>query len=256
MLARLWPTGLVLESALTLTALALLCGLGTWQLVRKGEKEALIATLQARVHAPVVPLAEAQALSAGGADVSYLHVVARGQFLNEKERYLYAPTPVGPGWHVYTPLALAPGRFVWINRGFIPDAAKAPESRAAGELMGEVMVAGLVRSPPPKKGLFVPDNDVAGNVWYWPDLAAMSASAVPGAQFLPFAIEADATPAPPGGLPRGGVTRLSLPNRHLEYALTWYGLALALIAVYFPFARSHRRRARGEGRGPEPGARS
>ena len=50
--------------------------------------------------------------------------------------------------------------------------------------------------------------------------------------------------SPPGGLPRGGVTRLDLPNRHLEYALTWYGLALTLIGVYGAFAASRLRLAR------------
>ena len=58
---------------------------------------------------------------------------------------------------------------------------------------------------------------------------------------MPFTIDADARPEPPGGLPRGGVTRLDLPNRHLEYALTWYGLALTLIGVYAAFAASRLR---------------
>jgi surfeit locus 1 family protein len=58
---------------------------------------------------------------------------------------------------------------------------------------------------------------------------------------LPFAIDADARPEPPGGLPRGGVTRLELPNRHLEYALTWYGLAATLAGVYLAFAVSRLR---------------
>ena len=53
---------------------------------------------------------------------------------------------------------------------------------------------------------------------------------------LPFWIDADAQPEPPGGLPKGGATRLDLPNRHLEYAITWYGLALTLIGVYLAFA--------------------
>jgi surfeit locus 1 family protein len=53
---------------------------------------------------------------------------------------------------------------------------------------------------------------------------------------LPFVIEADAQPLPPGGLPKGGVTRIALPNRHLEYAVTWYGIALTLVGVYLVFA--------------------
>jgi surfeit locus 1 family protein len=99
---------------------------------------------------------------------------------------------------------------------------------------------------------FVAENDPARNVWFWPDLAAMTASAFPGGPqkaaegpqkpvSLAFAIDADAKPEPPGGLPRGGVTRLDLPNRHLEYALTWYGLAATLVGVYLAFAVSRLR---------------
>jgi surfeit locus 1 family protein len=51
----------------------------------------------------------------------------------------------------------------------------------------------------------------------------------------PFYVEADATPNP-GGWPRGGQTRLNLPNNHLQYALTWYGIALTLIGVFVAFA--------------------
>jgi surfeit locus 1 family protein len=58
---------------------------------------------------------------------------------------------------------------------------------------------------------------------------------------VPFAVDADAQPQPPGGLPQGGVTRIALPNRHFEYALTWYGLAAALVAVYLAFFASRLR---------------
>jgi surfeit locus 1 family protein len=95
-------------------------------------------------------------------------------------------------------------------------------------------------------GLFTPKNDIEQTLWYWPDVAGLTASAFSGAgvQTLPFTVDADAKPAPPGGLPAGGVTRLDLPNRHLEYALTWYGLALTLIGVYAAFAVSRLRPAR------------
>jgi surfeit locus 1 family protein len=103
--------------------------------------------------------------------------------------------------------------------------------------MGEVEVRGLTRMTPAKSP-FTPHNNVGGNLWYWADLPSMTASAFPGGSVaaLPFVLEADAEPLPPGGLPRGGVTRLALPNRHLEYALTWYGLALSLVAIYLAFA--------------------
>ena len=65
-----------------------------------------------------------------------------------------------------------------------------------------------------------------------------SAFPAQGVQTEPFILEADAAPAAPGGLPQGGVTRLEIPNRHLEYALTWYGLALTLIGIFSAYAAS------------------
>ena len=84
--------------------------------------------------------------------------------------------------------------------------------------------------------MFTPQNDPARNLWYWPDAAAMTASAFAAqpVETAPVTIDADASPDP-GARPRGGTTRIDLPNRHLEYALTWYGLALTLIGVYAAF---------------------
>ena len=98
---------------------------------------------------------------------------------------------------------------------------------------GEVTVKGLARNPlATKPSSIVPDNDPAKNIFFWKDLDAMAASAgLPRrATVLPFFIDADATPNP-GGLPIGGVTTIDLPNNHLQYALTWYGLAAALAVV-------------------------
>jgi surfeit locus 1 family protein len=254
MLQRLRQARLVLPTLAALAGLAVLAGLGTWQLERKRWKEDLIAKIAARVHADPVPVERAEELAAQDGDAEYRHVSARGRFHHDKEQYLYAPAATGLGWHVYTPLELVPQRFVWVNRGLVPDARRTPGARPQGQTAGEVEVRGLVRLPA-GKGLFTPRNDPARNLWYWPDLAAMTAAAFPeglqkaagGPQrpaALPLVIEADAQPEPPGGLPRGGVTRLDLPNRHLEYALTWFGLAMTLIGVYFAFAVN---RLRGSG---------
>jgi surfeit locus 1 family protein len=243
MLARLRGAGLIWPTAFAVAGLAVLVGLGTWQLERKRWKEGLIATMAARVHAPPVPLSRVQELQRNGGDVEYMHATAVGRFHHDKERYLYAPSPSGLGWYVYTPLEIAPARFVWVNRGFVPEAQKDPATRRAGQVAGEAAVRGLVRMPA-ARGWFTPDNDPARNVWHWPDVAALQVSAFgQDAAALPLTLDADAEPAPPGGLPRGGATRLALPNRHLEYALTWYGLALTLVGVYAAFAASRLRAA-------------
>jgi surfeit locus 1 family protein len=262
MLQRFRKAGLIWPTLAALAGLAVLIGLGTWQLDRKRWKEGLIARIAARTGAEPVPLfsvlpegQRGQALVSG--DLEYLHVTLTGRFHHDKEQYLYAPTPAGLGWHVYTPLEVAPGSIVWINRGLVPDAKKAPASRKAGQVPGEIEIRGLVRLPA-AKGPFTPQNDVQNNLWYWPDLPAMTAAAFPEAPqkpagdpqrpaAWPLVIEADAQPEPPGGLPRGGVTRLDLPNRHLEYAITWFGLALTLIGVYLAFAINRLRASGGAG---------
>ena len=240
MLERLRGAGLIWPTAAALLALGVLLALGTWQLQRKAWKDDLIARIAARVHASPVELRPDISIFLLG-DLQYLRVSAHGTFHHDKERYVYAPTPSGLGWHVYTPLEIGPGAFVWINRGFVPDARKSPASRSEGLVPGLVEVTGLIREMP-TPGLFTPSNDVARNLWYWPDLVAMQQSAFPtgpgGPSYYPFTIDADAQPEPPGGLPKGGVTRLDLPNRHLEYAITWYGIALTLIGVYLAFAAS------------------
>lgn len=238
MLRKFRQSGLIWPTLLAAAGLAVLVGLGTWQLQRKQWKEALIAKMAARIQAPPTPIARVEDTSRSGADVEYTHVAAKGRFHHDKERYLYAPAATGLGWHVYTPLEYAPSRVVWVNRGFVPDARKAADKRSAGQVMGdEVEVVGIARAPTVRT-TFTPDNDVAHNLWHWPDLPAMTASAFSRAASATalFSIDADRSPEPPGGLPQGGVTRLDLPNRHLEYALTWYGLALTLIGVYLAFA--------------------
>ena len=157
----------------------------------------------------------------------------KGRFHHDKERYLYAPSQRGLGWHVYTPLEWAPAQLRVGQSRLRARCAQGSRDAAAGQVTGEVEITGLLRVPP-SQDTFTPANDVARNLWYWPDMAAMQASAFRDGQrsALPFTIDADARPEPPGACRSGGVTRLDLPNRHLEYALTWYGLALTLIGVY------------------------
>lgn len=236
MLQRWIDARLVWPTVLTLLGLAVLIGLGTWQLQRKAWKEGIVARIEARVTAPPVPLAQVAARLGPGADVEYTHVSVTGRFHHDKERYLYAPGKSGLEWHVLTPLETEPGRIVWINRGSVPDARRVPGTRIEGQVPGTVTVAGLVRQP--QSAAFTPVNDVARNIWHWADIEGLTRSAFPAGAVtaLPVVVERDAGPPVPGGLPQGGVTRLSIPNRHLEYAVTWYGLALTLIGVFAAFA--------------------
>lgn len=210
-----------------------LLALGTWQLQRLYWKEDLLQTIDRRTHSAPVPLAEVEKRFAASGDVDYMPVTASGTFLHQGERHFFATWEGQSGFDVFTPLHLEDGRFVLINRGFVPydlkDAAKRPQSQGAGQ----VTVTGLARNPlPAKPSMMLPDNDPRKNIFYWKDRDAMAASAgLPaGAGLVPFFIDANAAPNP-GGLPVGGVTIIDLPNSHLQYAVTWFSLAAALAGV-------------------------
>lgn len=226
---------------LTLVSLAVLVGLGSWQMSRKAWKEELLSRIAARAKAAPIPLSEALRRWSATGDVEYSHVRLAGRFLHERERHVFAVDErLGPGVHVYTPLETPDRQLVLVNRGFVPAPLVEASRRSAGQAAGEVAVTGLVRRPMPR-GWFIPASEPERNMFYWPDYPTMLGSARGAGKGeltpVPFFVDADAEPANPGGFPRGGVTRLSLPNRHLEYALTWYGLALTLIGVFVAFAR-------------------
>lgn len=235
--------GLLLFTAFSAASFALLIGLGLWQLQRLEWKQGLIAQIEARAQAEPVTLSEAATRARSGEDVSYLRVRIEGRFDNGKERYLYAVSDGTPGWHVITPLATPEGAVVLVDRGFVPNAFKEPSLRAQGEIDDDVAVTGLARNPD-SQGLFIPDNEPAENRWFWRDPGAMSKSMFPAGapDIAPFILEAERSDIP-GGWPLGGQTRLDLPNNHLQYALTWFLLALCLVVIYVIYVRARLRAA-------------
>lgn len=225
-----------------LAALAVLIGLGVWQLQRLEWKRGLIAQIEARTKADPITLEEAEALARAGQDPSYYRVRVEGRFHHGRERYLYAVSEGRMGWHVITPLETAAGEMVLIDRGFVPEAFRDASTRAAGQIADVTTVTGIVRAPE-QQGLFTPDNEPEANRWFWRDLQAMARSMFPGGtiEVAPFFVEADKTPVP-GGWPEGGQTRLDIPNNHLQYAITWFLLAAGLVVVYALYLRAQRRR--------------
>ncbi|MFA5948977.1 MAG: SURF1 family protein [Hyphomicrobium sp.] len=238
MLKRLREAQLIWPSLMTLAALGVLISLGTWQVQRKVWKDGLIASIQARVGEPPVALEEPADAWITLGEQEYRPVLVTGRFRHGDERHLFAVENGEPGWHVLTPLETARGHIVLVNRGFVPEALKDAAKRTAGQVEGPVTMVGLVRHAD-TKGTFEPDPDLKRNMWFWRDLPAMAASVgLAGADkhVLPFLVDARAEPANLGGWPRGGTTRLEISNRHLEYVLTWYGLAVTLLAVFLAYA--------------------
>ena len=222
----------------TLVGLALLIGLGVWQLQRLQWKEGLIARVEARTKSEPITLDQAIALAREGRDLSYTPVTAEGRYHHSLERYLYALSPEGePGWHVITPLETVKGTMVLVDRGFVPEALRDPATRKQGEVPEVVTVTGLVRDSE-APSLFVPDNEPDKNQWFSRDLPAMVQSMFPGGtvQVAPFFLEAKAGEVP-GGWPQGGQTRVNFPNNHLQYAITWFLLAGALATIYVIWMR-------------------
>jgi surfeit locus 1 family protein len=228
---QFWPTVIAVP-------IVLLCvGLGAWQIKRLLWKEGLIAERAAAVAAPPIPAPRSAAVTP---DMEFRHITDEGVFLNDKEIFLGATSrDLQSGYQVLTPLKEPDDRIVFVNRGFIPGALKDRAKRQAGEPKGPVRVVGLLRLPPDgRPNWFLPDNRPDLNYWFWVDLPAMAKADKLG-HVASFYIDADATPNP-GGWPKGGVTRLALPNNHLQYVITWFSLAVAMIVIYVLF---HRRSA-------------
>ena len=232
-----------LLSLLALAALIVLLGLGTWQVQRLAWKENLIATIDARLAMQPVPLDQALASGKSIAEQEYVPVTVEGVFRHESERHFFATHEGATGYFVYTPLQRDKGDWVFVNRGFVPFELKEPSKRAAGQVSGRVTVTGLLRAALAEKpSSMVPDNDPAKNIFYWKDIRAMADTAglPPNPEILGLFIDADRAPNP-GGWPVGGVTLIDLPNNHLQYAITWYGIAAGLVGVYIAWMLRWRR---------------
>lgn len=210
----------------TLTALAALlfagfCALGIWQVQRLAWKEDLIARVDARIHATPAP-APAIATKAD----EYRRVRVSGTFLHDRAVLVQASTILGPGYWVLTPLSLDDGTLVIVNRGYIPG-RQARFARPAGSNA----VVGLVRLTEPGGG-FLRSNDPAAGRWYSRDIGTIAnAKGLRGVRATYF-IDAQGGATPRGTLPVPGLTVVTFPNNHLQYAITWFALAGMTILAY------------------------
>ena len=220
----------------TVVGVAFLIGLGIWQLDRKIWKENLIATVTTRIsRAPedLPPRANWSRLLQEGNE--YRRVVFPAEFLDGQEALVYTagspfrPDVKGPGYWVFAPAQLAGGSIVLVNRGFVPADRKDPTTRAEAKTRSTVDILGVMRWPE-SRGLFTPADDPKSNVWYLRDPKAMAAEKK-WATAAPFYIDQE-SPVPPGGIPLPGKLSVELTDNHLQYAITWFGLALALAGVY------------------------
>jgi surfeit locus 1 family protein len=157
MLKPLREKGLLWPTLFTLASLALLIGLGTWQIQRKAWKDELIQTIKVRsTAAPLPPEAWSQ-LQCERSDrvglkrsCDYTAVRLRGTFDHASERHVFASNSRqqgaigGPGYWIFTPFRLSDHQsWTLVNRGFVPQDRKDPATRADAQLAGEVEIVGL-----------------------------------------------------------------------------------------------------------------
>lgn len=235
--------GLLMPALLALVGCAVLVSLGTWQLERKAWKDALVEVLTRRLAAAPAALPEASRWAVlDQKDDEFRRVRFRAALDVGQEALVFTsgsalrPDVSGPGYWVLSPARLDDGSVVVVDRGFVPegrqDAATRPHPGGMLEIVG-------VMRWPEAPGPFTPAGDLARNIWFARDQSAIAAAKSWG-KVAPFYIEQE-EPSAPGGLPRVGTLVVGLPNNHLQYAITWFGLAVVLVAVFAIYARSHLR---------------
>ena len=194
-----------------IVGVAILVSLGSWQLRRLAWKTEILAEIAARLEAPPGPV---PATTSPEAD-RYLHVRTSGEILpGEIHVYTSAP-PRGVGYRVIVPLRLADGRSLLLDRGFVPiDEKDVPRH------LGPITVEGNLDWPRETDSLFTAAPDLAKYIWFARVVPAMAAAL--GTEPLLLVTSASDDPAAPQPLP----VTVNLPNDHLGYALTWFGLAL------------------------------
>ncbi|WP_208984949.1 SURF1 family protein [Stappia sp. TSB10GB4] len=252
---------LLLPGLVAFVVFCALMALGTWQVMRLQWKLALIERVEERLGLAPVDLPGPQAWAGLDEDAwDYRPVRLSGRFLDGEVYYYLALTeprgPLGgPGYLVYAPFRTDAGPVVMVNRGFVPEARRLPESRpgseppgseVSGAVSGEVEITGLWRRDE-RGNMFTLDADPKTRVWFVREAPKMAASlGIDDAPLAPFSVDLRAEATPEGGLPQAGETIVSFRNNHLQYAVTWYGLGLVLIGVFIAFARSETRRPSGE----------
>ena len=227
--ASRFPIGLTLAAAI---ALAILIGLGIWQIQRLAWKQDLLARVAALQAAPARPLGPILETVRRGADVDYTRVVVNCPGLAAAPTLeLFSVRDTGAGLRLISACKVADGGYgsILVDRGFIADTVSSRPPVNPADVTPLRMV-GVLRTPD-RPTFVTPKNELAANHWYSRDVAAM-ARALGVAAPAPLMLMAETSTNPgwkallPAPLPA------EIPNRHLEYALTWFGLAIALVGVY------------------------
>ncbi|MCS6623817.1 SURF1 family protein [Roseibacterium beibuensis] len=194
---------------------AILVSLGVWQVQRLAWKEAMLADIEARIADAPVALPEAPDMEAD----RFLPVEVTGQFRDAYARVLVSQRGVGAGYRVISPFDTG-ARVILVDRGIMPTEGAVPAHE------GAVTVTGNVHWPEEVDG-FTPEPDLARNIWYARDVDALAAHLDAEPVFV-IARDLSVDDAPITPLP---VTTEGIPNDHLNYAITWFSLAVLWLGM-------------------------
>jgi surfeit locus 1 family protein len=223
--------------AASLVALAILIGLGVWQLSRRAEKGAFLDRL--RIEAQTIP--RAGWTDAG--DLARLRVT--GSFVPDKNAFVRVTmAPLGLALYVITPFRLDDGRVILVNRGAVKANADGGPRAVAAPPSGSVTLTGFRRTPE-RRWNFSAGDEPGKLIFAVRDPALIArALGVPADEGAMLELErapgAAADPAQPLATDAEELIA-RIPDNHLNYALTWFGLALTLIGVMAAFLLRGRR---------------
>jgi cytochrome oxidase assembly protein ShyY1 len=240
MIAERRPRGTTTFALFTLAMVAAFIGLGIWQLQRRVEKHALIAALTERLAAEPEALPEAaqwRALTPARDEFRRVHFAASYQPAPDAMVYSSGSAVredvAGPGTWVFIPARLPGGETVVINTGFVPNMMqdRAKEDDAVKQLVigAQVTLTGYLRFPE-AAGVLTPAEDRQKRLWFTRDHLAM-ARVLGWGDVAPFYIDLE-SPLPDGDVPKPGPLTVHLKDDHLQYAITWFGLAGAVIIAF------------------------
>jgi cytochrome oxidase assembly protein ShyY1 len=241
-------SGIRAFAVFTVLMVALFVGLGIWQLERRAEKHALIAALSARVTAvpqPLPPPSQWPILNAGNDE--FRRVTFTATYVRLPDAMVYSAGSAvredasSPGTWAFLPARLGSGEMVVIDAGFIANTMqeRALQDRAVAKLVtGEpVTLTGYLRFPE-SAGLLTPAESRDKRLWFTRDHLSMARTLGWG-EVAPFYIDLE-MPVPANGIPRPGPLTPHLRDEHMQYALTWFSLAIALVIAFIVWARGRR----------------
>ena len=194
----------------------ILAGLGIWQVQRLAWKNNLIREISESLGTPPISLVPNE-INIGS---QYLSVSANGKFLEKELHVLHSLKPYGPGFKVIKPFKLTSNEIILVDLGFVEEKNKAKERIFTDEtIKGNIFF-------PNETDFFTPDPNLDRNIWFARNLDSMAnyLGTMPILLVLSNSVD------------RGVITtplRANLVNNHLQYAVTWFSMALTWVFMSF-----------------------